>query len=49
MGGGDAASMGPEGLVSKHRESSYRGGGSPRWIRVKNRQASGVRPEMDQF
>jgi hypothetical protein len=44
MGGGDAASMGLEGLVSKHRESSYRGGRSPRWIKVKNRQASGVQP-----
>jgi hypothetical protein len=29
---------GLEGLVSKHRESSYRGGRSPKWIKVKNRQ-----------
>ena len=29
--------MGLEGLVSKHRESPYRGGRSPRWIKVKNR------------
>jgi bifunctional non-homologous end joining protein LigD len=29
--------MGLEGLVSKHRESTYRGGRSPRWIKVKSR------------
>ena len=32
-----ACLMGLEGLVSKHRESLYRGGRSPRWIKVKNR------------
>ena len=30
--------MGLEGLVSKHRESIYRGGRSDRWVKVKNRQ-----------
>ena len=29
--------MGLEGLVSKHRESMYRGGRFDRWIKVKNR------------
>ena len=29
-----ACMMGLEGLVSKHRESTYRGGRSPRWIKV---------------
>jgi ATP-dependent DNA ligase len=33
-----ACLMGLEGLVSKHRESIYRGGQSDRWIKVKNRQ-----------
>ena len=32
-----ACLMGLEGLVSKHRESSYRGGRYDRWIKVKNR------------
>ena len=33
-----ACLLGLEGLVSKHREGAYRGGRSPRWIKVKNRQ-----------
>ena len=33
-----ACLMGPEGMVSKHRESSYRGGRSPHWVKVKNRK-----------
>ena len=32
-----ACLMGLEGLVSKHRESIYRGGRFDRWIKVKNR------------
>ena len=32
-----ACLMGLEGLVSKHRDRSYRGGRSPHWIKVKNR------------
>jgi bifunctional non-homologous end joining protein LigD len=31
-----ACLMGPEGLVSKHRESRYRAGRFGRWIKVKN-------------
>jgi len=38
-----ACLMGLEGLVSKHRESHYRGGRSNRWVKVKNRKhRSGV-------
>ena len=29
--------MGLEGLVSKHRDSTYRGGRFDRWVKVKNR------------
>ncbi len=31
-----ACKMGPEGLVSKHRERAYRAGPSPNWVKVKN-------------
>jgi bifunctional non-homologous end joining protein LigD len=33
-----ACLMGLEGLVSKRRESTYRAGRSPNWVKVKNRQ-----------
>jgi bifunctional non-homologous end joining protein LigD len=33
-----ACEFGLEGLVSKHRDRSYRAGTSPHWIKVKNRQ-----------
>ena len=33
-----ACLMGLEGLVSKHRESTYRGGRFDRWAKVKNRR-----------
>jgi bifunctional non-homologous end joining protein LigD len=33
-----ACKLGLEGIVSKRRESRYRGGRSPDWIKVKNRQ-----------
>jgi bifunctional non-homologous end joining protein LigD len=32
-----ACLMGLEGLVSKRKESPYRGGRSPHWIKIKNR------------
>jgi bifunctional non-homologous end joining protein LigD len=32
-----ACEFGLEGLVSKHRDRSYRGGRSPHWVKVKNR------------
>jgi bifunctional non-homologous end joining protein LigD len=44
-----ACLMGLEGMVSKHRESSYRGGRSPRWIKVKNRQHPAFARAQDQF
>ncbi len=31
-----ACNMGLEGLVSKHRDRSYRAGRSPHWVKVKN-------------
>ena len=44
-----ACLMGLEGLVSKHRDSVYRGGRSDRWIKVKNRQHPAWSRVMDQF
>jgi bifunctional non-homologous end joining protein LigD len=40
---------GLEGMVSKHRESAYRGGRSDRWIKVKNRQHPAFSRVQDQF
>ena len=44
-----ACLMGLEGLVSKHRESRYRGGRSPHWVKVKNRQHPAFSRVLDQF
>ena len=44
-----ACLMGLEGLVSKHRESTYRGGRSDRWIKVKNRSHPTFARVQDQF
>jgi bifunctional non-homologous end joining protein LigD len=44
-----ACLMGLEGLVSKHRESSYRAGRFDRWIKVKNRQHPAFSRVLDQF
>jgi ATP-dependent DNA ligase len=42
--------MGLEGLVSKPRESPYRGGRFDRWIKVKNRQHAALsRVVMERF
>jgi len=40
--------MGLEGLVSKHRESPYRGDRFDRWVKVKNRQHPAFSRVMDQ-
>ena len=40
--------MGLEGMVSKHRESAYRGRYN-RWIKVKNRQHPAYSRVQDQF
>ncbi|WP_312016035.1 RNA ligase family protein [Bradyrhizobium sp. JYMT SZCCT0428] len=44
-----ACLMGLEGLVLKHRESSYRGGRFARWIKVKNRQHPAFSRVMESF
>ena len=41
--------MGLEGLVSKHRDSPYRGGRVDRWIKLKNRSHPAFRRVKDQF
>jgi ATP-dependent DNA ligase len=37
-----ACKLGFEGMVSKHREHSYRSGPSKAWLKVKNPAAPGV-------
>ena len=44
-----ACLMGLEGLVSKHRDSVYCGGRSPRWIKVKNRAHPAFSGVLDAF
>ena len=44
-----ACLLGLEGMVSKHRESTYRGGRSDRWIKVKNREHPAFSRVQDQF
>src|SRR4029078_6642039 len=42
-----ACLMGLEGLVSKRRESTYRAGRSPNWVKVKNRKHPAMYRVMD--
>ena len=44
-----ACLMGSEGLVSKHRDSPYRGGRFDRWVKNKNRQHPAFSRVMDAF
>ena len=44
-----ACLMGLEGMVSKHRESTYRGGRFRHWIKVKNRQHPAFSHVQDRF
>jgi bifunctional non-homologous end joining protein LigD len=44
-----ACLMGLEGLVSKRRDSTYRAGRSPNWIKVKNRQHPAMYRVMEAF
>ena len=44
-----ACLLGLEGLVSKHRDSTYRAGRSDRWIKVKNRQHAAFSRVMETF
>jgi ATP-dependent DNA ligase len=40
--------MGLEGIVSKRRDSHYRSGRSPDWIKSKNRQATAAQREAEE-
>jgi bifunctional non-homologous end joining protein LigD len=44
-----ACKFGLEGLVSKRRESVYRGGRSPNWIKVKNRSHPAIERVKEAF
>jgi bifunctional non-homologous end joining protein LigD len=44
-----ACDMGLEGLVSKRRDRSYRGGRSPHWVKVKNRTHPAMSRVMEAF
>jgi bifunctional non-homologous end joining protein LigD len=44
-----ACKFGLEGLVSKRRESVYRGGRSPHWIKVKNRSHPAIERVKEAF
>jgi bifunctional non-homologous end joining protein LigD len=46
---GAACRFGLEGIVSKRRESIYRAGRSPSWVKVKNRQHPAMHRVMDAF
>jgi bifunctional non-homologous end joining protein LigD len=41
--------MGLEGMVSKHRESTYRSGKFRHWMKVKNRRHRAFSRVQDQF
>jgi bifunctional non-homologous end joining protein LigD len=38
-----ACAMGLEGIVSKRRDSAYKSGRSPHWLKIKNPDAPAVR------
>ena len=44
-----ACLMGLEGLVSKHRDTPYRGGRFDRWVKVKNRRHPAFSRVTDAF
>jgi bifunctional non-homologous end joining protein LigD len=46
---GEACKMGLEGLVSKRRDSTYRSGRSPNWIKVKNPNSPAMKRAKDAF
>ena len=43
-----ACKMGPEGIVSKRKDSAYRSGRSPDWLKMKNPEASAVKREAEE-
>jgi ATP-dependent DNA ligase len=40
--------MGLEGIVSKRKDSAYRSGRSPDWLKMENPEASAVKREEDE-
>jgi ATP-dependent DNA ligase len=38
----------PEGIVSKRKDSAYRSGRSPDWLKMKNPEASAVKREAEE-
>jgi bifunctional non-homologous end joining protein LigD len=43
-----ACKMGLEGIVSKRKDSTYRSGRSPDWLKMKNRACEAVRREAEE-
>jgi len=43
-----ACKMGLEGIVSKRKDSSYRSGRSPDWLKMKNAAAPAVKREAEE-
>jgi ATP-dependent DNA ligase len=43
-----ACNMGLEGIVSKRKDSAYRSGRSPDWLKMKNPAASAVKREAEE-
>jgi len=43
-----ACKLGLEGIVSKRRDSSYRSGRSPDWLKMKNADAPAVKREAEE-
>ena len=45
---GDASKLGLEGIVSKRKDSPYRSGRSPDWLKMKNAEAPAVKREAEE-
>jgi bifunctional non-homologous end joining protein LigD len=43
-----ACKLGLEGIVSKRKDSPYRSGRSPDWLKMKNSDAPAVKPEAEE-
>ena len=43
-----ACKLGLEGIVSKRKDSAYRSGRSPDWLRMKNADAAAVKREAEE-
>ena len=43
-----ACKLGLEGIVSKRKDSAYRSGRSPDWLKMKNADAPAVKPEAEE-